>query len=251
MSIAFFYVSPDAWGPQISLAGQEVRHMKQVLRLSAGDRVGLLDGRGHKGIFSILAISRKEAQLALNSETYTHPPKARAIMALAFSKAVRRSFFFEKAVELGAHAIWLWQGDHSQGQLAPSNKAAWQRQLVAGAKQSKNPWLPELCTLTGGVTELIARSSMADHKILPWEYQEAVPMFTPDMAGREGLSIYVIGPEGGFSERELAALRAADFCTVSLGARVLRCETAAMLCLGLHWWSSQLPGKPDAGEASA
>ncbi|MDR1659993.1 MAG: RsmE family RNA methyltransferase, partial [Desulfovibrio sp.] len=56
------------------------------------------------------------------------------------------------------------------------------------------------------------------------------------------LSVYVIGPEGGFSQRELAVLHAAGFAPASLGKRVLRCETAAALCLGLHWWASHLNG---------
>ena len=68
-------------------------------------------------------------------------------------------------------------------------------------------------------------------------------MLTPDLAGRPGLSVYVIGPEGGFSARELDILHTAGFAAVSLGARVLRCETAATLCLGIHWWASQLPGR--------
>ena len=94
-----------------------------------------------------------------------------------------------------------------------------------------------------GVEELAELSRAADQRILPWEMQKDLPMLTPDMAGRPGLSVYAIGPEGGFSGRELDILRAAGFSAVSLGARVLRCETAATLCLGIHWWASQLPGR--------
>ena len=66
-------------------------------------------------------------------------------------------------------------------------------------------------------------------------------MLAPGMAGQSGLTVYVIGPEGGFSARELDTLRVSGFAAVSLGTRVLRCETAATLCLGIHWWASQLP----------
>ena len=114
---------------------------------------------------------------------------------------------------------------------------------IAGAKQSGNPWLPEVRALTGGVDELVELSRVADQRILPWEMQENVPMLTPDLACRTGVTVYIIGPEGGFSARELDALRAAGFAAVSLGARILRCETAATLCLGIHWWASQLPGR--------
>ena len=94
--------------------------------------------------------------------------------------------------------------------------------------------------LTGGVDELVRRAATADRRILPWEMQDTVSMLTPRLAGRPGTTVYVIGPEGGFSQRELDSLRAAQFTFVSLGARLLRCETAATLCLGLHWWASHL-----------
>ena len=209
MSLHRFYLPPEQWAHDLWLEGQEAKHLVQVLRLAPGEEVLLLDGQGRSGRFAI-------------------------------SKAVRRGFFMEKAVELGAHAVWLWQGDHSQGKLPADAAEACRGQLIAGAKQCGNPWLPQVEALTGGVDELVRRAATADRRILPWEMQDTVSMLTPQLAGRPGTTVYVIGPEGGFSQRELDSLRAAQFTFVSLGARVLRCETAATLCLGLHWWASHL-----------
>ena len=246
MSVPFFYLDPEHWGDTACLEGQEARHLGQVLRAEPGTEVGLLDGRGRSGIFVVRKVGKKNVQLERVSETLTPAPLSRAVVALAYSKAVRRGFFMEKAVELGAHGVWLWQGDHSQGKLSATAEEACLGQMIAGAKQSGNPWLPEVRALSGGVDQLIHLSHAADHRILPWELQDGVHMLTPEMAGQPGLTVYVVGPEGGFSQRELAALNAAQFTPVSLGARVLRCETAATLCLGLHWWASQLAGKADA-----
>ena len=88
-----------------------------MLRLAPGEEVLLLDGQGRSGRFAIAETAKKKARLVLQEEQMAPAPESRAVMALAFSKAVRRGFFMEKAVELGAHAIWLWQGDHSQGKL--------------------------------------------------------------------------------------------------------------------------------------
>ena len=250
MSVAFFYLAPELWGPAANLEGQEARHLGQVLRAEPGTEVGLLDGRGRSGIFVVRKVGKKNVQLERVSETVTPAPQAQAVVALAYSKAVRRGFFMEKAVELGAHGVWLWQGDHSQGKLSATAEEACLGQMIAGAKQSGNPWLPEVRALSGGVDQLIHLSHAADHRILPWELQDGVHMLTPEMAGQPGLTVYVVGPEGGFSQRELAALQAAAFTPVSLGARVLRCETAATLCLGVHWWASQLAGKVDAAPES-
>lgn len=238
-----FYLPPERWeSPSgIVLDGQEARHMTQVLRLRAGDRVALLDGQGRAGQCRIRRISGKEALLDLLEERFAPRPSSLPVVALAFSKAARRGFFAEKAAELGAHAVWLWQGDFSQGKLPPRAADAWHAQMIAGIKQSGNLWLPEVQALAGGVEELTHHAAKADRRILPWELEAASSIIAPSRLGLPGVTVYVIGPEGGFSPRELAALDATGFARVSLGGRILRCETAATLCLGLHWWASQLP----------
>ncbi|MFT4300710.1 MAG: 16S rRNA (uracil(1498)-N(3))-methyltransferase [Desulfovibrio sp.] len=241
MSLALFYLPPEQWGHEVRLEGQEARHLSQVLRLGPGSEVGLLDGQGRLGRFVVGKAGKKNVDLERVDEKILPQPEARAIVALAFSKAVRRGFFMEKAVELGASGVWLWQGDHSQGSLSASVQEACLGQLIAGAKQCGNPWLPDVKILKGGVEDLAKHAANADYRILPWEAQDDVPMLSPNMAGQPGLTVYVIGPEGGFSARELHTLRASGFTAVSLGTRVLRCETAATLCLGIHWWASQLP----------
>lgn len=246
MSGPNFYL-PGDWGRQTRLEGAEARHA-QALRLQTGETVFLLDGLGRKGKARITGMNRAGLDLELEEEKTVARPKALAIMALAFSKSVRRGFFMEKAAELGAHAVWFWQGEHSQGKMpADAGKSA-HGQMVAGIKQCGNPWLPEVECLKG-IDELVSRCASADHRIMPWEMQSGVAMLTPQMAGRPGRTVYVVGPEGGFSGREYDLLSGAGFVPVSLGARVLRCETAATLTLGLHWWASQQAGGPDHSEA--
>ena len=86
---------------------------------------------------------------------------------------------------------------------------------------------------------MIGEAARADYKILPYEQQKGQPLLEYSMLGRPGTTVYVIGPEGGFSPAEIELMAAAGFVAVSLGQRVLRCETAAVLCLGLHYRASQ------------
>lgn len=238
-----FYLSPERWASPagIIIDGQEARHMTQSLRLRVGDEVVLLDGQGRIGQCRIRQTDRKQVALELLEERLVPRPASLPVMALAFSKAVRRGFFAEKAAELGAHAVWLWQGDFSQGRLPAQAAETWRAQMIAGIKQSGNPWLPEVHTLAGGVSELVQRAAEAERRILPWELESPDAIIAPAQLGLPGVTVYAIGPEGGFSPRELEALNAAGFARISLGDRILRCETAATLCLGLHWWASQLP----------
>ena len=105
MSVPFFYLAPEFWGDTANLEGQEARHLGQVLRAEPGTEVGLLDGRGRSGIFVVRKVGKKNVQLERVSETLTPAPLSQAVVALAYSKAVRRGFFMEKAVELGAHGV--------------------------------------------------------------------------------------------------------------------------------------------------
>lgn len=241
-----FYAEPSAFGDTIVLRGQECTHLAGALRLGPGAHVRVLDGEGRSAECVVTRVTKREAELAVESVKTAARPASLPVVALAFSKAVRRGFFLEKAVELGAHEIWLWQGDHSQGRLPDEVRENWQGKMAAGCKQSGNVWMPVVRAFPGGLAGVIEQAADFERHILPWEKQEGVPMVTADDLGQPGRTIYIIGPEGGFSQAELDALKAAGYKAVSFGRRILRCETAATLCLGLHWWASQQAGRPDA-----
>ncbi len=234
-----FYL-PGDWNTHCALVGQEAKHLAQVLRLKVGEQVLIFDGLGRKGKCQIDSISKREVRLCLLEDEIISRPPSLSIMALAWSKATRRGFFMEKAVELGVHEVWIWAADHSQGRINTNIIEHWQGQCIAAMKQCHNPWLPNIYILPDGIKELVLKSQSIENKILPLEIQENVPMLTPQMVGKSGTTIYCVGPEGGFSKDEIKSLSQANFQSVSLGNRVLRCETAALLCLGIHWWASHL-----------
>ncbi len=236
-----FYLPTEQWSTQCSLHGQEAMHAAHSLRMKAGEQLIILDGKGRRGECEIESINRFTVRLRLINDQEIPRPQSLPIMALAWSKFERRGFFMEKAVELGVHEIWLWTGEYSsQGRIPPKIKEHWQAQCIAGMKQCHNPWIPNIRILTGGIKELIEHSSDIEQRLLLWEVQESVPMLTPKLAGKPGKTLYTIGPEGGFSGNEIQSFYQSGFRPMSLGNRVLRCETAALLCLGIHWWASQL-----------
>ena len=237
MSLHAFYLEAAKWRDKPLLEGQEVAHM-HVLRLKNGDSIRLLDGEGRAALCRIDRLDRKSALLDIREFETFPAPSSRAILALALSKAVRRNFFMEKASELGAWGIWLWQADRSQGKLAQPVIDACRMQLVSGMKQCRNPWLPRL-QLAKGVEGVCSMAESARQKFLPWEEAAGTAPISSSQLGLAGDSVYVIGPEGGFSDREVNLLKNSGFQPVSLGNRLLRCETAALLCLGLHWWAAQ------------
>lgn len=245
-----FFLEPEKWNTPYTLEGQEARHLGKVLRLRPGDQVRLLDGAGRSGEFSIAAIAKNSVELELLREEHYEKPAPRCFLATAYTKAARRGWLLEKAVELEAAGIWFWQAEHSQAKVPDAGKENWREQLIAGAKQCLNPHLPELRTFAGGAAALAAEFAKFDKTFLLWEGEASDNMLTlsdltparPE-AGRDGQApslLFVMGPEGGLSAKEVALFRERGARALSLGRRILRWETAALLCLGLSYWAGQL-----------
>lgn len=246
MPLPAFYECTDFSSTVFCLSDREAAHAR-VLRLGQGDRVEVFNGMGARAVCSIRQISRKSVGLDLESVNRVERPRARAIIATAVSKAVRRGFFMEKAAELGAWEIWVWQGSRSVGGISSGLMDSCRQQIIAGGKQARNPWFPRLINVANlaGLLERAEKTAPA-LRVLPWEDQDRSVMLMPDQLGVAGDTIFAIGPEGGYAPGEKEQLVGAGFNPVSLGRQVLRCETAAVLCLGLHTWASQLPGAPDS-----
>lgn len=245
-----FYLSPEDWREPFRLDPSEARHLLRVLRLKAGAEVRLFDGQGRQGMFVVEAAERNAVRLRCLSESVLEQPNVRCTLAAGFSKALRRGWFLEKAVELEAAAVWLWQGDYSQAALPDAEKAGWKGSLVAGAKQCASAWLPELRMIRNGVDGLIERRREFDRAFLLYEGDTAGRMLRREDLAAPGNLLLVVGPEGGFSPREAGALRDAGVLPVSLGKRVLRWETAAVLTLGLAFWARQEGLAFQAGQES-
>lgn len=240
-TIHSFYLSPEAWRAPFQLEGPEAHHLARVLRIRAGTVVRLFDGLGRHGLFRVEAVSKNMAALVPQSEESEARPAVRCTLAAGFSKALRRGWFMEKAVELEAAALWFWQGDYSQASLPEAEKDSWKSSLIAGAKQCGSAWLPELSMLRGGVSALAAHRPRFDRAFFLYEGETDGRLLRQADLVEPGDVLLIVGPEGGFSPREAALLLEAEITAVSLGGRILRWETAAVLTLGLAWWARQAP----------
>lgn len=232
-----FFLPASHWRDPYQVAGQEARHLVTVLRIQPGETVRLLDGEGRDGIFTVQEAAKNRVTLLPEHITLHERPSGQATLAIGYGRNVRRSWLLEKAVELEARGVWFWQADRSQGKVPEASKESWFAQMTAGAKQSGNPWLPELRTLPGGVAELAASRSAFSRAYLLWEGDTQGRTLSLHDLASDCNSLFVLGPEGGFTDREMATLTNADYIPVSLGKRILRWETAALLCLGLTWWA--------------
>ncbi len=233
-----FYCPPDQWSEPFVLDSSETQHLIKVLRTPIGATVRLFDGQGREGLFRLVSADRKGALLERLSETFSDRPKSGLVVAVGWNKADRRDWLLEKAVELEAAGLWFWQASRSQGHIPDQPKDSWHPKLVAAAKQSANPWLPELATFSN-MNSLVEAAQSYSRRFLLWEAQ-GKQLIDPvlDLGGQDNV-LMVLGPEGGLENAEAEALIKAGFMTRSLGNRILRWETAALLGMGLAFWAKQ------------
>jgi 16S rRNA (uracil1498-N3)-methyltransferase len=231
-----FFLPPQAWSPPFRLEGDEARHLAKVLRLKPGAIIRCFDGAGREGDFRVSAVKNAVELEALQIRELARP-SPQTWLGLGWNKSTRRGWLLEKAVELGAAGIIFWRAEHSQGSMPDAPKESWQAQLVAGAKQCHNPWLPELRMAAKGLSGLLDMADNFKERWLLWESPEvARGLDMADLSG-PGNRLFVLGPEGGLSQEEAERLQDSGFTAVTLGPRALRWETAALLCLGLAWWA--------------
>jgi 16S rRNA (uracil1498-N3)-methyltransferase len=241
-----FYLPPARWREPYVLDGEEAQHLIRVLRAKAGDTIRLFDGAGRWGLFRVVEMSRRDARLEV-LETHTAPPPLRPLtLAVGWSKGVRRGYLLEKAVELGASAVWFWQGERSQGEVPDEGKEGWERQLVAAAKQCGTFWLPSIRTF-GGPDEVVQAAKGMGSRVLCWEREEKSILDPAILVHAQG-AVAVLGPEGGLDEKEARFFMDHDFLPASLGPNILRFETAALFVLSLHLWAAS---QTDTGPAEA
>jgi 16S rRNA (uracil1498-N3)-methyltransferase len=231
-----FYLPPTSWRTPFRLEGDEARHLTKVLRLGPGAKVRCFDGEGREGIFTVESV-KGGATLRQDSECTAPRPSIKTWLALGWNKSTRRGWLMEKAVELNAAGIMFWEAERSQGGMPDVPKSTWKAQLVAGAKQCGNPWLPSLEMVSGGPKAVLGRCKDFEHRWLLWESRDIRRDLTPSDLTGAGRRVFVLGPEGGLTQDEALCFQEAGFTAVTLGPRPLRWETAALLSLGLSWWA--------------
>ena len=223
-----FYTSPEnITNNQLQLIGQEALHAAKVLRFTLGDELFASDGKGNVYRTTITSIT-KSSVLAEIEETHFEPePNIKKVLAFgAIKKRDRLEFAVEKAVELDAWEICIFDADHSE--RSRINEERLGSIALSAFKQSKRKWLPEI---------IIKRSmdEVLEHYL---DHQAIIAHIPEESVQHKSLehndNLLLIGPEGGFSEREIKLCTERNGQFISLGRNRLRAETAVMAILSQY-----------------
>lgn len=221
MALRSIYLAQPAIGDhRIHISGEEHRHL-MVARAESGEGVEIFDGKGSVWTAVIESIGRRETVARITESRKVERDPAEVILGLALIRIAAFEMALEKAVEIGISRIVPFSATRSNA--APGNRhERWLRILIEAAKQSKHYNLPAL-DLPRSFHETI--SLPASSKIIFAE-SGGGPL-KPALSGPPAL--YLIGPEGGWTDAELVEADSAGFSAVSLGTGILKAETAAIV----------------------
>ncbi len=229
-----FFLSPDdvlCAGAEVALPAAEAHHARRVLRLRAGARVELADGAGRVAR-AVLAASDRDAVVA-RIETVDEAPRSGPALAVAFAppKGKRQAATVEALVELGVDTLIPLLTE--RGVAGGGDLDKWRARAVEAAKQCRRAWLPTVED-PATVEALAGRVAAGTRAFLaaPDPSARTAGDALADVAPTEQV-LWLIGPEGGFTDAEDAQLRAAGAVPVRLGPHILRIGTAAALAAGL------------------
>ncbi|MBP5547223.1 MAG: 16S rRNA (uracil(1498)-N(3))-methyltransferase [Bacteroidales bacterium] len=223
-------ITPNAF---CTLDAEESRHAVRVLRLRVGDELHVTDGRGNLYRCRVVTADDRACVIEVAEQEFSIFNSQFSIhLAVAPTKnPSRMEWLVEKAVEIGVGEITLLDCDHSERSFLKTDRL--EKLAVSAMKQSLHTILPEIHPAVNLKEWLNSQVSILNSQLKFIAHCEAdkprTPLATALKPGQD--AVVLIGPEGDFSEEEIAFALACGFQPVSLGPSRLRTETAALYAI--------------------
>lgn len=240
-----FFITPELvkeMGVYLSLPKELAHQVRDVLRLNLGERLILLDNQGNEILAAVESSSRAGVIVQLLER---HSGKAaspiRIILCQGLMKSARFEWILEKGTELGVSAFAPVLCRRSTAGLQDAGAAKvqrWQRIIQEASEQCGRATLPELLPIRP-LAQALTEIPIGSLAIMPWEEAEGrslrdvlagVRMRVAGVVIPQTVLLF-IGPEGGLTPEETVLARKHSVQVVTLGARILRAETAALACV--------------------
>ena len=214
--------------PITLLKGEEVNHIKNVLRKSIGDEIIICDGKNTDYLCRIENLGKKEIALKI-IKSYPTETESHLDLTLyqGLLKSPKQEMVIQKAVELGVGKITFMETERSVAKAAENKLTRWEKIAKTAAMQSERGIIPAI-----DFTDFAqALEDFASTKILAYEKAEQ-----RDFGNITDTVALYIGPEGGFSQREIDKAAEKNIRTLSLGKSILRSETAAIAACSIVFY---------------
>jgi 16S rRNA (uracil1498-N3)-methyltransferase len=234
----FFISSIDSGSGLISIIGEDVNHIKNVLRMNRGETLSVSDGKGMDYLVEILKLDQDCITTGIIDSwaSKTEPPVDITLFQ-GIPKSDKMDFIVQKSVELGIRKIvpvinhrTIVKFDNVKDRIRKVER--WQKIALEAAKQCNRGILPEIVHVQE-YAEALQYSKESELNIIPYEKETSqglksiISCMNPKKIG------IFIGPEGGFTEDEAERAVVSGIKPVSLGPRILRTETAGIAVISI------------------
>jgi 16S rRNA (uracil1498-N3)-methyltransferase len=230
-----FYVPRDSIRDTVAtLPADQAHHLRDVLRIGAGEVVEIFDGAGN-GYIGEVELRESGAIVRGLQILHSEKPRVRLILAAALIKSAKFEWILQKATELGVHEIIPLRTRFSDIQI-PGDKITfrlerWDRITREASKQCRRFEAPRVHAPRSFPDFLATEELAACHKILFSEKAQEPWQINPGILSDR--VVLCIGPEGGWDDAEIEQARKAGCRILSLGPWILRAETAAIAALSI------------------
>lgn len=231
-----FVEQPLTPGISVQLEPATSHYLQHVLRLKAGAEIALFNADDTHDYLSILSYQGKQAIASINSRVLKNCESSLVSEIIqALSRNDHMDWIVQKSTELGVSRVSIFNAEHTQIPLKPAKLekrlAHWHAIAINASEQCGRHRPPDI-SFVKNLDAVLNQSIQPETKLLlAFDGVKLNSLLTPGFTGKS-ISM-LVGPEGGLSNAEIQAAKAAGFISVSLGPRVLRTETAAVAALSI------------------
>ena len=238
-----YFIDAASFGAhKVTISGNDAHHIARVMRMKPGDRIIVSDGESREAIVEIAELETGEVTAEIvELRSMTNEPAWQIFIAQGLPKGDKMETVIQKGTEIGAAGFIPFQSERVVVQYDAKKEGKrlerWQRIAKEAAEQAHRSIIPQIHPVLSW-SALLGELTGYDLVVLCYEKESNSPSsglrevigsgFDP---GSPRKVLLIVGPEGGFSEREVAEAEACGIRIAGLGKRILRTETAAMVGL--------------------
>jgi 16S rRNA (uracil1498-N3)-methyltransferase len=224
-----FYAPPEQFdGNAVTLAIEETRHLRDVLRMKLGDQAQIFDGEGREFLVEVANVAKRETLLQIVKEIEPPAPESKLDLTIAASvyKNDKFDLVIQKAVELGVARVAPIVTFRSETNLKASMKRTerWRKIALEATKQCERAKIMTVDEPVG-FNDFIANIGEDSGSLLMFSEKDGKGL--PEQIARTKITA-LVGPKGGWEDSEIQLAEERGFMPIKLGRRIMRAETAAI-----------------------
>jgi len=229
----YFTDKKNIFSTYLKITGAEAHHISRVMRHKIGDMVYVTDGNGNEYQTMLKKIESKTIEASIINKTRNaREPLAKITLAQAMIKGSHFDLIIEKTTELGVHKIIPVKTERTIVSLSAHKLERFKKIILTAIKSSTRTHIPSLQKPTTLENLLPA---FADYDLVVLAYEDEKKLRLADIIRDRIYTniLLIIGPEGGFTKNEIAQAQSFGAQPITIGARRLRAETAAIAALSI------------------